>query len=207
MKQLGRDDIPDLVEGKVSVFVFFVKHPQKFFLYTNGVKKPSKTAKLQVADSKDFLDRYVDEMNKGYVFGLSPGELLDEAGNRFIVKEPNAVAEVFEDLPPTVSAEIPLDWFFVESKSDSEAENDISGNQKAPQPRGSAGLLVQEYLRENPDGNLAGLREWAARQYGASSFDRNGKKFLRWVDYQEELQEIPEKTLSNQLYELRKNQK
>ena len=201
MKQLGSDDIPDLVEGKVSVFVFFVKHPQKFFLYTNGVKKPSKTAKLQVADSKDFLDRYVDEMNKGYVFGLSPGELLDEAGNRFTVKEPNAVAKVFEDEPPTVPAKIPLDWFYVESKSGPEADDDISADRKTPQPRGPAGLLVQEYLRENPDGNLAGLRKWAIEEYGAST---GPDKRVGWIDHQGEQQTISESRLSNLLTELRK---
>ena len=79
MKPLGPDNIRELIDGEIMVFVYFRADPKINFKYQNKTPQPSKTAKYRVANQKAFLDQYIDEMNKGFPFLLDPGELVERS--------------------------------------------------------------------------------------------------------------------------------
>jgi len=62
-----------------------------------------------------------------------------------------------------------------------------------------------EYLKEDPAGNLTGLRKWASKKYDAEEVNEEPSKQLVWVDHMEEAQKVSQKTLSNLLSRYRKS--
>lgn len=203
MKPLGPDDVPDLIDGKVSVFVYVRAHPEKFFQYPNKTPLPSKTSRYRIASSKNFLDRYNDEMIQGYLIWLDPGELEDENGNLFTIQTPNAMAELFpEEGRSLVPATLPMDWFYtapIESDK-SEPENLILYKKETP-----LNLLLNEFLNANYQGGLPKFVDWLTKEQGG-----------QWLEHSDEyLWGLPDGTeyrksksqVKSQLTKLKKRQR
>jgi hypothetical protein len=86
---LGADNITDIIHGlidnKVRIFAYVLEKSDQVFRYSNGQLKPSKADAYQVADSQAFLFALTKYLERGSCFGFLPGELLDQAGDRFVV--------------------------------------------------------------------------------------------------------------------------
>ncbi len=178
-----------LIDGKAQVDVYVTWRKDIFFQYPGQEPQPAITKRYRVADPQVFLDSLIKRTPGD--LGLSPGELLDEAGKRFTVMKPGL--DLFDPDPPPVAATFDLESFFVEIKEPAPTIQRI----------GSTANLVMQFLDEYPDrGGKIEFIGWAKAHKAVTSIEESGQ--ITWIDPAGRQQVKETKSVTNRIGDLRK---